>query len=308
MTQLSARRARLLAELTDAHLMHAATEPERLAALDALNAGQQVVVLDGVTIDFRHPDLPSGQYRPDPEWVNSNHQSGLRGLWNILDDPTPADLERCARVGDKVKVDQVSLESLPRAGIGDTEIDNTGARCFVVIERPDGARSPPIGPIWFLRMESIHSVDPERFLEVLAGRFERLWERVEEEVQEGSYSAVAEESLNFLENGTPGYLPSQAELLSNAALFGYSLARAEAERGIVPLAAGATRTAEQRRSAGALGANAVRRDDWRRAALDIWQSDPTLTVHAVASLIVETPGDASGIRSISRAIKGLKPT
>lgn len=308
MTELHPRRARILADLAESHALYAATAPERFVALDALDAGEQVVVLDGVTIDFRHPDIPAGQYRPDPEWSDSNHESGLRGPWNILDDPTPQKLERCARAGDTVKVESVSRETLPRIGIGDHEADRQGARCFLVIERPDGFRSQPLGPVWFLRADSIHSLDPARFLEVLIGRFREMRGRIDADDDEGSYAAVADASLSYLENGELGFMPSQAELLSSAALFGYSLARAEAERGVVPLAIDATRTAEQRRTAGAAGAAKVRRDDWRRAAEDIWRNDPMLKVHAVASLIVETPGDASGIRSISRAIKDLKPT
>lgn len=113
--------------------------------------------------------------------------------------------------------------------------------------------------------------------------------------------------LGDLPGGTSGAADAR-EIADQAYQLGYLVALDDAKaRGVDSLATTGDKAAKQRTEASLKGATAVRRDDWRDRAREIWAMEPHLTVHAVASKIVDIPKDASGIRSISRAIEGLKP-
>lgn len=263
-------------------------DPIREDAIDRLTDGNAVGEVDGVTIDFRHPALEEGAFRPAVDWWTRENSAELRGPWNVSDEEA-AQVQMQAVAGDTVLVDRIESVPLPIRQDSDAPEDAFGVHAFLIIRSPGAPDQKLSKPLWFLRTDSLVEVDPDVAPQVLHQRLGRLISQAPEELPVGSYLALAATYSDFVEHLCVGRAESDAELIGASMLFGYALARAEIEANPAVVKSLRSRQGQKDggRATGRLQAKDA--DKWRQPALalaiDIRGADPSLGQAKLAETI-----------------------
>lgn len=291
----------------------------------ALIAGSRVGIVDGVHVDFRHPELDPAEWEAAPHWYvwglppqnigvifPSEAALGVDELTRIKS-PEVSELPVfIAKPGDSLSITHVVPE------IRDARFDHPHDRqtrlAYLKLES-DGVQHALPSPLQFVgttrirdgatrlvfdnTVERICKLTSVHDIQAASIRLPERWDASLE--SRAIAAAVRAHSAVFQlldETGEESFHAARIRTLANnAVLMGFLLAKSEARRA----EASAAKSAENALK----GAAKVTRLDWRKKAEEIWAMDPSLKVHAVAVRIAE--GTEDDVRSISRAIKKLKP-
>lgn len=277
----------------------------------------------GVHIDFRHPELPIGEWEALPQWpvwgeppVNagiifpSEARFGIAELRKVKAMPDQPAVY--AQPQDRITIERVEVQASER--LFDHPHDREVRLAFLRIERPTGEVLRPPGPLAFfgkgriLRHATRESFDHiiERALR-LAGldgfppRPVDYFFRKRTPEDEAIFAAAEAHGDYFklferLSGDDMGraYLRS---LANQAALMGFLVAKLEA------------RTAE--RAGGGVMRNrakateAITRVDWHAKAKALWAEHPGWTLNRVSELIADEDGSAE-TRSVARSIRAAR--
>lgn len=281
--------------------------------------------LDGVEVDFRHPDIPD-DWLPRPQWYVAGRPPNNAGILfpsealalDRLDDSEraryPDKLEAIeARPGDRICVDR----ALPQ--IIDGRLDHPHDRqCWLVylrLERPSGELIKLPEPLSFYGSTQVRDGPTrEAFDHILDRICKHAGVREIHELRDpygfrwsASLDLVAQHFgaeayddyfrlLQMLGDNGPAKALLRA-IANDAALAGFMLAKVEMRKAEAVALAG-----ERNRQRGTAK---VTRLDWRERAKQIWADHPDYRRTKVANIIAEGTDDDPG--SIMRAIKPLDP-
>lgn len=307
----------------------AAGEQAKLAT--AIAGEQRVGVLDGVEVDFTHPELPAGEWEALPWWNVAGPPPNNAGILfpseaahRLSDDwrevkGSWADFPFVeVRAGDKITVESV-LVKLEGGGF-DHPHDRQVRLASLKVERPNGEVLRPDGPLGFYGTGRIlqhgsreafdHIVDRvlshagvEDFPPPIPDEVHvSLWSRPLEEIAlfftQEAHRSFFKLNDTLPPDGAGGLQRAHLRSLANAAaLSGFLLAKLEARK---PESAARGVMANR-----AKGTDAVRRDDWPDKASAIWAAHPEYRRTTVAKLVAEGTDDDE--RAIMRAIKSVDP-
>lgn len=304
-------------------------EGDRAATAAHIGGAGRVGDLDGVRVDFRHPELPPEEWEARPWWhvwgdpptsaailfpneAAHGSEEDLRGMKGGLCIPLVA-----AQPGDTITVESVVAEISDRRF--DHQHDAQRRLAYLRIERPDGSLLHPPGPLAFMGITQIrHGATRESFDNIVAricahaGRTTPYvecangnhvgdwgWDMPLEEIARHVAADAHDAYFELL-----GQLPDEGmaraylrNVINSAALAGFLLGKVEARR--------PERTAAAVAEAAERGAAKVTRVDWRERAIALWKENPTWTKNRVANAIAEGTDDAP--RSIIRGIEHLVP-
>jgi hypothetical protein len=315
-------------------MTHRRITPSRVEAGETARAAALIAgpdrhgVIDGVHIDFRHPDLDPAEWEPAPWWyvwgdgpahagilfpseVAAGSEEDLRFIKGDLDVPLIA-----ARAGDVITVRYVT--PLIRDGRFDHPHDKTRMLAFLRIERPSGEIVEPNKPLTFfgatilreaatrdafdhlLSRACVLSGTAHLYEQGVNGEYPGRWswnmplEEIGRHLGADAHDAYFR-LLKLLPDEGLGYL---RQLANKAALAGFLIGKAEAKK--AEHIAGAVLANRDKATA------ATTRIDWRVRAAKIWQEHPLWKRRRVAKLIQEDDPDAE-LSSIMRSIRKLDP-
>lgn len=297
------------------------------AIIAAQIAGKQRQgVLAGVTVDFRHGDLPPSDWEPLPQWfVLGNSGIVFPDEVNAISTTTGPERDILDEmVAQSVKLrpgDRLTIESvIPEIGDGrfDHPHDRQCRRAYLRVERPSGEVLGGIGPLAFYGVTRIRNGAHRESFDHVLGRIclhsgKDLYERG----INGTYAGPWDWGMPLEEiarrMGTHAHdsyfrlfaqLPPEGtarallrSLVNDAAVAGFLVGKIEARKA-EKIGAGALRGVEA-------GAAATRNEAWREGAKHLWAEHPGWTLYAVANAIKADSDDSQN--SIERAIAHLCP-
>lgn len=289
-------------------------------------------IIDGVEVDFRHPDLPASDWEARPfwhVWASPPSHAGiifpaeaafgearLRGE-KQLDDALPAIY---ANPGDKVTV--TSVVPMIKDRRFDHPHDAQHRLAYLRIERPNGDVVDLPEPLAFYGVTQIREGALRETFDHLAARialhagvqglesrqrdpfdFTRYWDRELSEIALRAAQDAHRDYFGLLdqlpEGEKGGQLRARLRSLINAAsLAGFMLGKVEARKAE---RMGAATLRNQERAVAA-----VARTDWTEKAEAIWKDHPEYSRTRVAKLIAEGTDDDQ--RSIMRRIQSVEPS
>lgn len=293
--------------------------------------------VEGVEVDFRHPDLPPSEWEPRIGWHAWFDSPDSAGVIFPSEAKTPlrefreqrgVDAEFAAvyvRAGDRLCIDRVVSE------VAEARLDHSHDReqrcAYLQIARKSGEVEKLVKPMTFYGTTQIREGAPRHAFDHMIERLCRssglgrvedfseekrrlgfseypLWDNALEVIAlHAAYHA--HQALFYLmdmlpENGSPhdrGERLTLQMIANYTALAAFLLAKSEMQKH--EAIALATLSNLER------GTLKITRADWREKAKIIWRDNPRRTVNAVAREIAE--GSDDDVRSISRAIKPLAP-
>lgn len=308
---------------------------EASAAAAAIAGELRHGVIDGVEVDFRHPELPAQDWEARPFWhvwgqppasagiifpgEASYRVAELRKL-KSLDENVPAVF---ARPGDRLTIASVVPKFADRRF--DHLHDAQQRLACLVIKRPSGELVCPTEPLTFYGTSQIRDGALRETFDHVLSRISAqagvadLFERSPQDAPGCDFTPfwslsfedmalIAAQKAHRAYFNVRAALPSDdtadpklsrahlRSLVNNAALAGFLLAKAEA-RTAEKAGAG---TMKNQVLASAARTNTV----WRDKANAIWKAHPDWRTHRVAKHVAESDDDLS---SVQRAIKGLAP-
>jgi hypothetical protein len=287
-------------------------------------------VLDGVEVDFRHPDLPVDQWEAAPYWyigygqtpshagvIFPNGQITTRDIAEILGDQKGTQLFP----GDRLSIREVVQEVSDRRF--DHLHDSQVRRAYLRITRCTGEVIDLDRPLTFWGVNRIREGATREAFDHVVGRICELagkddleparvgsgnpWSwPLEEQAFAFAYQArSAYEALLPLlpEDGTEDCRPHRAHLrvvINNAALAGFLLAKAEV-RQAEKAAAGIWNNLKQAQEARL-------RTDLIDAATQVWAEHPTWTKNRVAEAVRGSAKLRGVITTIERVVPRTSPS
>ena len=301
----------------------------------AIGAEERHGLIDGVEVDFRHPDLPASDWWADPSWwVWGYQRCGV---------VFPTDAERARE--DREAARQEGIEVPPAHFLGDGDkitvasvVHKIGDRRFdhphdaqiklayVRLHRANGEVIDLENPIPFYgRTRILQHGTREAFDQIAQRICDRLgvddlprwgisstpagdvWEQPLDHLA-GIFARDAERAFNNLlphlpDDGAPDAKLERAnlrKLINKAALAGFLLAKAEA-RAAEHVARGVWKNLE-------LAQDARLRTDLIAAAQEVWGKHPTWTKNRVAEAIRGDASLRSAIRTIERVVPVTSPS
>lgn len=278
--------------------------------------------LEGVSINFRHSDLPETEWEPLPWWYVWSDNPGSAsiifpseaagGLAKLRKAKRLPDLPAVfARPQDKITIERVDWDDpqTPFRHKHDRHVRFANLR----IERPTGEVLHPPKPLAFFGLLRLAPPDLLQELERMTARVLEItgWTRFPDIEERIGVEDRAHYSLLEMTHATHRDLAKLIDrfsedfgtrcalkLLVNEALaMGYALGKLEA-RPAERFGTGAARGIEA-------GAAATRNDPWRDEAARFWAEHPDWTLYAVANAIKADTDDSQN--SIERAIAHLCP-
>lgn len=312
----------------------------RVEAAEVITGPVRHGLIDGVEIDFRHPDIDPDDWEPRPWWHLATYSVGSAGL------VFPSDGElQVPPITDGLKVeagDRVRIASVAYENEGPLFLHPHDSHVYeaqIVVDRANGATEQ--GSILTLfGVTSLRMGNETEAFRTMAARvcstlglerlndfdFPRMAARNRGLVEEATYNLRRAESafysldrmLKFVEDnktapdeiekmwGNEWWNPVLESLINAAAYGGYLLARSETDG-----AEGAIEAATKRKMVLDEGRLANKDIDGRRLrAREIWAANPRYTLNQVALMIaLELKKDKSGIMaSIKEEVPETSPS
>lgn len=294
---------------------------------DAVTLSGSCGDVEGIFVDFRHPDLPAGEWEARPWWPvwATNDNAGLMFPYEATTPletyhrlkPSTAQLPVIyALPGDELRIESVEGECI--GGPYDHPHDVSRRLATLVLIRADRERVTPPWPLPFYGITQLRDAPPIEAYDRLAervlqkhgnpARIEQLSgiviamhnapdavpdlsDRALRAVNEAE-KAIAELSAS-LDDRQLGYL---RRAVSAAALAGFAQGKAELRKAELAAAASAAPLK--------LGPDKLRNDVWRDFATAAWQAEPTRSAYSIKEeLIGSGKADPSQESSIMRQLR-----
>ena len=283
-------------------------------------------VLEGVTVDFRHPELPLIDWEPAPHWHawSRQHASAkiifpveartglakLRTETGLVNYPAVY-----ARPGDKVSVVAVEVRDVDRRF--DHPHDRQTRQARLQVERSTGEIYSPPDPMSFYGRTRIREGATRDAFDHLAARIcqyagivqlepasldmsdREIWSDQLEDTAVIAATRSVDAFARLYKSLSDIDRALLRKVINNTAIAGFVLGKIEARKA-EKIAAPVANNLRK-------GSVKVRRDDWTNLARAIWSEHPDWTVNAVANEIAEELGADDDPRSIRRNIEKVMP-